>query len=188
MGLLFKTNLRKKLLAYLFSHPDESFYVRELASSIDEDSGNLSRELKLLDEEGLCSYFKRGRSKFYSLNPHYPLFKELKGIIAKTEGIEGTLGDLVGKFIGIKLAFIYGSFAGNKATKASDIDIVVVGKFPGDKFLDQIRAIESKLNREINYTSYTSEEFEAERKKKGGFLNIVLRGKVMLLKGKINVQ
>jgi predicted nucleotidyltransferase len=188
MSLLFKTNLRKKLLTHLFTHPNENFYVREIASSIDEDAGNLSRELNLLAEEGLCSYFRRGNSKFYSLNHTYPLFNEFKQIIEKTEGVQGTLKELVDKSPGIKTAFIYGSFAKNKAAKTSDIDLVVAGKFSNSKFLDLIRAAESKLNREINYTAYTPEEFEAETNKKGAFLNIILKDKLIPLKGKAHVR
>ncbi len=48
MTVLFNTKLRKKLLAYSFVHVDDSYYVRELGILIDEDPGNLSRELKKL--------------------------------------------------------------------------------------------------------------------------------------------
>lgn len=186
MFLLLKTRLRKKLLTYSFTHPDENYYVRELASFIDEDVGNLSRELRKLEEEGLYKSFSRGRAKFYSLNKDYPLFKELKEIIFKTEGIEGSLKELVSKYKGISFAFIYGSYAKNKEKKTSDIDLVLVGKFPQDEFTHQIRDLESKLNREINFTFYTKKEFNEERKKEGGFLNIIFKDKIIILKGKLN--
>jgi len=91
MPLLLTTKLRKKLLTYSFTHPDEDYYVRELASLIDEDAGNLSRELRKLEAEGLYRSFSRGRVKFYSLNKTYPLFNELKKIVFKVEGIENSL-------------------------------------------------------------------------------------------------
>ena len=46
--ILLENKLRKKLLTYSFTHPDESYYVRELANLIGMDAGNLSRELKNL--------------------------------------------------------------------------------------------------------------------------------------------
>lgn len=186
MTVLLNTKLRKKLLTYSFTHPDEQFYVRELSLLIDGDPGNLSRELrKLEEEEGLYVSTVRGKEKFYSLNKRYPLFSELKAIISKTEGVEGSLKDLVSKYKGISCAFIYGSYAKNKENKASDIDIVVVGKFPHDKFIRDVRNLESKLNREINFTYYTRGEFITEKIKKGGFLNVVLEDKKIILKGKI---
>lgn len=188
MSVLLNTKLRRKLLAYSFTHSDENYYVRELSSLIDEDPGNLSRELKKLEEEGLYNSVTKGRVKFYSLNKKYPLFKELKRIIFKTEGVEGSLKEIVLKFKGVSLAFMYGSYAKNKEKKVSDIDMVVVGEFPQNKFTRDIRSLESKLNREINFTSYNREEFGKEKEKEGGFLNLVLKDKIVLLKGTLNAQ
>jgi predicted transcriptional regulator with HTH domain len=101
MSVLLNTKLRKKLLTYSFTHPDEDYYVRELSGLIQEDPGNLSRELRILEEEGLYTSVTRGRVKLYSLNKKYPLFRELKKIIFKTEGVEGTLKEVVGRFKGI---------------------------------------------------------------------------------------
>jgi predicted transcriptional regulator with HTH domain len=68
MSVLLNTKLRKKLLTYSFTHPDEDYYVRELSGLIEEDPGNLSRELRILEEEGLYTSVTRGRVKLYSLN------------------------------------------------------------------------------------------------------------------------
>ena len=81
MSVLLGTKLRKNLLAYSFNHPEESFYVRELSGLIQEDPGNLSRELRRLEEEGIYSSRTRGNVKFYSLNRSYPLFREVKKIV-----------------------------------------------------------------------------------------------------------
>jgi predicted nucleotidyltransferase len=186
MSVLLNTKLRKKLLTYSFTHPDENYYVRELSSLIDEDPGNLSRELKKLEEEGLYTSMTKGRVKLFSINKNYPLFRELKRIIFKTEGVEGSIKEIVLKFRGIALAFIYGSYAKDKEKKASDIDLVVVGEYPQSKFTRDIRGLESKLSREINFTSYTREEFEKEREKEGGFLNLVLKDKILILKGTLS--
>lgn len=187
MAILFRTKLREKLVTYSFTHPDEHFYVRELAGLIDEDAGNLSRELRKLEKEGLFDSSSKGNIKFYSLNKSYPLFQELKQIVFKTEGVEGSLRDLVHKYKGISFAFIYGSYAKNKEKKTSDIDLAIVGEFPRNEFTRQIRDLESKLNRDINFTSYAEGEFTKERKKEGSFLNMVLKGKIIILKGKVNV-
>ena len=187
MSVILNTKLRKRLLTFTFTHPDETYYVRELSGLIDEDPGNLSRELRKLEEEGLFVSFTRGRTKFYSLNKRYALFSELKKIVFKTEGVEGSLKEVVAKYKGISFAALYGSYAKGRENKTSDIDMVVVGEFPLTAFTRDIRSLESKLNREINFTSYTAEELEKERKKEGGFLNLVLEGKTRVLKGKLRV-
>jgi DNA-binding transcriptional ArsR family regulator len=81
MSVFLGTKLRKNLLAFSFNHPDETFYVRELSGLIRQDPGNLSRELRKLEEEGIYSSRTRGNVKFYSLNKAYPLFKEVKKIV-----------------------------------------------------------------------------------------------------------
>jgi predicted nucleotidyltransferase len=186
MSVLLNTKLRRKLLTYSFTHPDENYYLRELANLIDDDPGNLSRELKKLEDEELYTSVTKGRVKFYSLNKKYPLFKELKRIIFKTEGVEGSLKGLVGRFRGISLAFIYGSYAKNREKKTSDIDLVVVGEIPRNKFTRKIRDLELKLGREVNFTVYAEKEFKKEKGKEGGFLNLILKDKIIILKGTLN--
>jgi predicted nucleotidyltransferase len=188
MFLLVNSKLRRKLLTYSFTHPDENYYVRELSHLINEDPGNLSRELKRLENEGLYTSLIKGRVKFFSLNKRYPLFKELKKIIFKTEGVQGSLKDLFQKYEGITLAILYGSYAKNGERKSSDIDLVVVGEFSRNPFTRDIRQLESKLNREINFTPYAKSEFVEERKKEGGFLNLVLKDKIIVLKGTLGVE
>ena len=188
MSLLLGSKLRRKLLGYLFLNPDEKFYVRELSGLIEEDPGNLSRELKKLEQEGLLVSFSKGKEKFYSLNKKYPLFPELKKMVAKTIGVEESLKDLVAEFQGISLAFIYGSYAKGKEKKTSDIDLVVVGNFSEKEFTRRIRELESRLTREINFTAYTKEEFAEDRAKEGGFLNLVTKEKMIILKGSLDAR
>lgn len=185
MTILLKTKLRRRLLGYSFTHPDGNYYVRELAGFIGEDPGNLSRELRALEGEGLYKSVTRGRIKLYSLNKEYPLFGELKQIISKTEGIEAGLKAIIDTDKGIMLSFIYGSYAKNKETIYSDVDLVIVGDFERDAFTKRVRQLEMRINREINFNAYTEREFKIERKKQGSFLNEVIKDKVITLKGKL---
>lgn len=186
MLAFIKTDLRRKLLAYTFTHCDESFYVRQIAILIDEDPGNLSRELRKLEQEGVYVSSTKGNVKFYSVNKSYLLFKELKKIVFKTEGVEGSLKKAILKYKGVSSAFIYGSYAKNKEKSSSDVDVVVVGDFNRNKFTNDVRGLEFKLNREINFTIYGEDDFEKEKGEKGSFLNLVSEGKVIFLKGEKN--
>jgi len=180
------SKLKSKILSYFFTNPEKSFYVRELGIILNEDPGNLSRELRKLEQEGIFISSTKGPVKIYSLDKKYPAFNDLKNIIFKTEGIEGSLRQLVSEYTGIELAFIYGSYAKGKEKGNSDIDIVVVGSFPRDEFTIKLRVLESRLNREANFSSYTKAEFYKESEKKGGFLNMVIKGKIILLKGNLD--
>ncbi len=182
---LLETKLKKKLLVYLFTHSDENFYVRELAGLIGQDPGNLSRELKKLENDGLCRSLLKGKSRYYSLNKAYPLFKELKTIVFKTEGVQGSLRELMNAFDGVTIALLYGSYSKARETKTSDIDLIVVGEFDRSQLTRRVRQLESKLGREINFTVYLPKEFNKERQKSGGFLDLVLQKKPIVLKGSL---
>ena len=183
MSLLVKSKLREKLLVYAFAHATESFYVRQIAALINADPGNLSRELCKLAEEGVFEFSVKGKEKFYILNKAYPLYKQLKEIISKSAGIESTLKELVSGYKGVALAFIYGSFVQGREDRTSDIDLLIAGTIPRDDFTRKIRQLESRLSREVNFTVFTEDEFAQKRKSKGSFLEVMLQGKVIMLKG-----
>lgn len=186
MTILFNSQSGKKLLAYLFAHPEQSYYVRELAILINTDPGNLSRNLHRMEKEGILNSQVRGNERFYSLNKQCPFFQELKKIVGKTIGLEKNLKDLIEPYKGITLAFIHGSYAKGTEKKNSDIDMVLVGDFNQEEFTRKTATLESKLGRQINFTSYTVEEFDKEGNRPGSFLGLVLKDMVVMLKGNLN--
>ena len=111
---LTKSRLRQKILSYYFTNPTKSFYLRQLASILKEDPGNISKEFSKLGKEGVFIAEIKGNQKHFYLNKQYPLYNELKSILFKTVGVEGRLKNIIGKIKGIHLSFIYGSYAADK--------------------------------------------------------------------------
>lgn len=72
-------------------HTDESFFVRQLGTILQEDPTNLNRELSRLEKIGILSSTRQGNLKLFSVNKRNPLFKELRGLIIKTTGVHGRL-------------------------------------------------------------------------------------------------
>lgn len=176
-----KSRLRKKLLGYFFANQEANLYLREISLILKEDAGNLSKELARLEKDGIFISKLRGRQKFFSLDKEYPLFSELKSVISKTVGIEGSLRRIISADLGIKAAFIYGSFAQNKETNLSDIDLLIIGKPDENNLMNKIDAFEKSVGREINYTCYSEKDFFDKVKKSSSFLtNIVKRPKIIL--------
>ena len=81
MVLPFHSQLRGKLLTYFFDHEDAKHYLREIASMLELDPGNLSRELRHLEREGLFLSKKRGNQKCFFLNPSYQYLEDLRRIV-----------------------------------------------------------------------------------------------------------
>ena len=78
----FRSELHRELLGYYFANPKAEHYVRELAKLLSVDGANLSRELNLLAGAKIFTFSRRGREKYFSINPGHPLYEELKKVTA----------------------------------------------------------------------------------------------------------
>jgi len=123
-----RSELRRKLLTYFYTNRTARVYVRQLASALQVDSTNLSRELSRLEQSGLLRSEVEGRQRYYSINPQYPYRKAVFSLLQGTVGIVPTLTTALRRVQGIEGAFLYGSFAKNEADAASDIDLLIVGQ------------------------------------------------------------
>jgi DNA-binding transcriptional ArsR family regulator len=85
--LFLGSNLRRKLLTYLYSNRSARIYVRQMAAILGVDPTNLSRELSRLEREGLLRSEVEGRQRYYSINPGYPYLKPLLGGSQREAGI-----------------------------------------------------------------------------------------------------
>ncbi|MBF0494474.1 MAG: nucleotidyltransferase domain-containing protein, partial [Candidatus Omnitrophica bacterium] len=183
---LTRSKLRQKILAYYFTNPAKQLYVRQLASILEEDPGNLSKELSKLENDGMFIAETKGNQKHYCLNEKYPLYNEIRSILFKTVGVEGRLKDIIGGIKGIELSFIYGSFAAHKENASSDIDLLIVGNPNEDELLERIESAEEALGREINYNIYPAAEFKSKRKKDDNFIANILKRPKIILKGDLD--
>ncbi|MFH1369116.1 MAG: nucleotidyltransferase domain-containing protein [Elusimicrobiota bacterium] len=180
-----RSKLTRDLLGFFFANADKSFYLRELERTLGHSVGNIRRLLLKLEKNGLFSAEYRGNLVFYRLNKSFPLYDELKSIVSKTVGIAGMFRDALARVKGIELAFIYGSYAKGLEDEKSDIDLCVVGDPDDAKLMKSIDFLEDKLHREINYTMFSPEEYLSKSKEKGGFVNLVLKEKLIPVKGDI---
>lgn len=183
---LTKSKLRQKILSYYFTNPAEHLYLRQLASILKEDAGNLSKELSRLKREGVFIAEAKGNQKYFYLNESYLLYGELKSIVFKTIGVEGRLKTIMRKIRGVQLSFIYGSYAVGKEQASSDIDILIVGNPDEDEVIEEIESTEQLLGREINYNIYPAKELKEKIKNKDSFVMNILKRPKIILKGKID--
>jgi predicted nucleotidyltransferase len=116
------------------------------------------------------------------LNAEHPLFDDLKNIVSKTVGVEGSLRNILSSIEKIKIAFIYGSFASKRQKAVSDIDLMIIGNPDVSNLNEKIAKLEKRLKREINITVYTWEEYKAKKEFQSGFiLDLLKNPKIMLI-------
>jgi predicted nucleotidyltransferase len=172
---LLGSRLRAKVLGWLFSHPDERYFVRQLTALVNEDSTNVSRELARLEKTGILVKNTEGKQKYYQANRQSPVFNELHGLILKTVGVADiTKKALEPRIADIKLAFIFGSVARRAEDRFSDIDLMAVGKISFGDVVSLLGPAEQRLGREVTPVVYPIAEFTKRVKDDHYFVKSVL--------------
>jgi predicted nucleotidyltransferase len=186
MEKIFGSRIRAKILGWFFTHTDESFFVRQIASILKEDPTNVSREMANLEKLGILRSGRNGNLKLFQASADCPFFKELKWLVLKTTGVAGQIRAAIEKFPGIDYAFIYGSYAKGDERHNSDVDILIIGDVNLDRLDSHLGKLEKTLGREISYVLYSMEEFKSKKKAKDRFLMGVLSGKKIMVVGAEN--
>lgn len=181
-----KSKIRQSLLTLFFTNPSQKYYLREIQQLLGYSAGNIRRELLRFQKDNLFNTNRVGNLLFYSINTSHPLFKELKSIVSKTVGVEGSLKKALSSINGIKIAFIYGSFASKKEKSVSDIDLMIIGNPNTSSLNEKIAELEKKLKREINPTIYSLQEYKTKKRTKSGFIMDLLKNPKIMLVGKEN--
>lgn len=181
------TSTQQRVLGLLFGQPDRSFYVTQVMELAGSGRGAVQRELQRLERANLVSVQMHGNQKHYRANQQSPLFAEICSIVRKTVALEEPLTAAVKSLPGkVHLALIYGSIAKRTDTSASDIDLLIVAdELTLEGIYSALSSAEQLLNRKVNPTLYTSEEFE-HRRGTNAFLKRVLGGPVIVLSGSID--
>jgi predicted nucleotidyltransferase len=180
-----KSKTRQDLLTLYFNNTDKKYYLRELERILGYSAGNIRRELQKLCEDNFFLKEKIGNLIFYKLNGNHPLYAEIKSIINKTAGITEKIKTSLFKVTDIETAFIYGSFAQDKTTATSDIDLMIIGAPKTTEIIKATTPLENKYGREINFTIYSREEFD-NKKNIRSFLKEVIKNKKIFLIGDLN--
>ena len=178
---------RGRILALLFGHPDETFFVREISRKAATSVGTVQRELESLSHLGLITRSSSGRQVYYKANRDHPVFAEMHSLIAKTVGVFQLLRSALAPLAErVSLAFVYGSMARGEENAGSDVDLMVAGTVTLDEILSQLAPVERAIGRPINPTLYTEAEFENKLRSGNHFLRSVMRSEKVLLTGDMN--
>jgi len=85
LDVFITSRVRRKIIVVYAKYPDFRTHVRGLAKLIKEDPGNIQRELKRLEKVGFLRSERQGNTKIYSTNKQFAIFKELQGIVLKSQ-------------------------------------------------------------------------------------------------------
>jgi predicted nucleotidyltransferase len=173
-SILF-SQYRSRVLGLLLLHPEQAYYLRQIARLTGTAPGTMQRELIKLEEAELVTVKKIGNQTHYQANRSSPIFEELASILRKTSGlVDVLLQGLLPLENQIQCAFVFGSTAGGKTTASSDIDIMLIGDLEFGEVVAALHPYQEILGREINPKVFTSKEWTKLMQDNGAFIRDVL--------------
>lgn len=172
-----KSKITQKILNLLFLNEKERFFINELAKIIGEDPSNVYKKLIELKKEGIISDDFQGRERYFFINKEYRFLKEYKNIILKDVGFEKILKEKLKLVKGVKSVYIFGSYAKDKMTSESDIDVLVIGGFKTIELQKALVDIQRLSGKEINSVELSEKDFKRKLKEKDTFIKDIFNGK-----------
>lgn len=171
---LLGSRTRAKILRLLLTNPNKQYFVREISRKVREHMNSVRRELQFLDEVGILETSGEGQKRFYSANPNYPLFPELKALVFKAEVMEErrllTAIQTSGR---VFLLVLTGFFIGQDDATT---DLLIVGTVNRVRLRRLMLTFQEHFDREIHYTVMTKAEFDYRNSITDRFLYAILSG------------
>jgi predicted nucleotidyltransferase len=187
LGAVLFGRTRRLVLAWLLGHPDESYYMRQIARQTGAALGGVQRELDALVGAGIVRRSVQGRQVYFQADRQSPVFPELQRLLLKTAGAADVLrGALAPYAKKIAAAIIFGSAARGALGRTSDLDLIIVGDISMYDVVEAMADAQQYLGREVNPTIYPLDEFQTKYRRGDHFLTTVLREPHVFILGSPN--
>lgn len=191
---LFGSKTRVQLLRLLLNNPYQPFYLRELARRLKTQLNSIRREVSNLEALGIIKVTtlpaagpstqnqpkpKKSSKKYYLVDTSFILYPELKALVIKAQLLlEQDFIREIEKSARVKLFLLTGIFVG---IEQSATDILLVGSINRHRLVALIKRFEKELNREINYTVMSPQEFKYRQDITDRFLYDILEAKKIII-------
>lgn len=206
---LFGSRTRTKLLRLFLMNPERAFFIRELTRVIDTQINSVRRELQnLLDsgviressatstkgsDEGASAVSAQKKKKketsdkqpkkYFQVNKDFVLHDELHALFAKSPRLIQKMLERELESLGaVDYAVLTGFFVDRDDVP---VDLLIVGSMLRSRLSKLITGIEKELEREINYSTMTLEEFNYRKSIIDRFLFSILEGKKLVIVDRI---
>ncbi len=179
---LFISEVRINVLKLMLTNPDEQYHVRAIVRAVDAEINAVRRELKRLEEVDLLTSRRSSNRLYYRVNASNVYYPELLAMVAKDMGLAKDVIENTKQLGDIKFAMLSTDFLRGRGSTVLDVDMFIVGK-PNLSFLKTIiERAQEDLEKEINYSVMTLEEFNYRKRTNDQFINKVLsQGRTMLI-------
>lgn len=197
---LFGSKTRVRLLHLFLSHPNQHYYLRELARGLKMQLNSVRREVTNLEKMGILKVVeiqdeqhqeegrgskktkksqKKGAKKYFMIDIEFILYPELKALFLKSKLIlEKNFVNKIKSMNKVKMLVLTGIFVG---TDGSSTDMLIIGSVNKAKLAQMIKGFQKDLSSEINYTVMTVQEYKYRKDMTDRFLYNILESKKIVI-------
>jgi hypothetical protein len=153
---LLRSDAQGELLALLFLQPDREHSLTQIARRVGVSLATGHAEVTRLIAAGLLIERRVGQARLVRAQTEHVLFRPLSELLELTYGPFVVLPDLLAQVVGVREAFIYGSWAarrlGESGAAPRDLDVVVIGDVKRAVLEATADEATRRLHREVNIT------------------------------------
>ena len=182
LNKILVSEVRVNILKLLLLNPRRPFHIRAIVRQVGAEINAVRRELDNLFEINLVTRRQSSNKIFYQIETSHPFYSDLLSLVAKEEGVGAAIVNRRAHIGNIDYAVLSLAFLRGRKSTALDVDLFIVGNVNLDVVRNTVKEEEGKLNREINYSVMTMEEFMNRKRTNDPFIYRVLtQSRTMLI-------
>lgn len=179
---LIPSKTRVKILELFFQNSGQTYFLRQVVRSVEEEVNAVKRELDILEGAKVLTKEKRLNKVFYTINKHYVFYEEFIKIFTKTTPLANAIYSVLPKLGKVKFIVVSTKYTRNIAIREDEIYAMFVGTIVVPEVAALMQDIEKQLGRDMNYTVMNEEEFAFRKRNNDPFIWRFLRQpKVMIV-------
>ncbi len=179
---ILSSRVRAEIFRLLFGVKDRELHVREIERQTGLTIATVRQELKKLERTELVISRKDGNRLYYQANKAHPLYSDIHNLVLKTSGLVEVLKEVLDR-AEIKIAFVFGSIAGDHVGAGSDVDLLVVSETGLRAVSEWLSGISETIGREVNPYILSETEFKKRSQRGEHFLKQVLNSPKLFIVG-----
>ncbi len=180
---LFGSRTRVKLLRLFLTHPDNEYFVREIARRIEEQINSVRRELANLEEMGMLVSRLREKKKFYQVDPDFVLLNELRALMFKSRLT--TEKDFIHSIRGLGAIEFLGLMGYFVNDHDSQVDLFIVGNVSKTRLKKLLEKFHVSFGTQLRYTVMPTEEYHYRKDVTDKFLYEILNANKIVVIDKL---
>lgn len=176
---MFGSRTRVKMFHLFLTYPEQEYFVREIARTLEEQINSVRRELNNLEKIGVLVSEDKDKKKYYRANVAYELYPELRALVLKSRlTLEQGFVRSITDFGEVKYMSLHGYFVSDDY---AEVDLFVIGDVGRNKLNAMLEDFQQQFDRQVRYTMLTPQEFRYRKEVGDQFLSRIMDSKKIVV-------